>query len=299
MLRIGIITDIQYGDLDAVKNRDYRASAPKFLQAAGALEEAGVDAVFHLGDAFDRDWNNLTAVSELLRLIRKPFYNLLGNHDYLVSDDKKLEIGKYLLIPDPRGYYSFTMTDSESGDVWRFLFLNGNEISLYAAKNDEERTFAEKVRETYKLTGGELPELWNGAMTDTQFEWIDAELADAGRKGESVIICSHFPLFSQGGSKSITSSIPLAKIFPVYYGKMGCSQWNADRLLEIMDSYPDLIKGYWAGHLHAGAYGVRNGVPHITFQGMVETNPNAWAVMELKDGKAALQDGVFNGAAEA
>lgn len=86
----------------------------------------------------------------------------------------------------------------------------------------------------------------------------------------------------------MADSVPLAKILPVYFGKLGFSLWNSDELLEVLDRYPNLIKGYWAGHLHEGSYGERAGVPHVTFRGIVESEPNAWAVMEIQgDGVTA------------
>ena len=88
MLRIGIITDIQYADADQIGKRNYRGGIAKFLEAVGALEEAGVDAIFNLGDSFDHDWESLTAISELFQSIRIPFYKVLGNHDYMIPDEK-------------------------------------------------------------------------------------------------------------------------------------------------------------------------------------------------------------------
>lgn len=286
MLRIGVIADLQYADADSVGKRNYRASISKLIEAVGELESAGVDAIINLGDSFDHGWDNLTAVAEIFSYIRKPFYNVLGNHDYLVPDEKKSEIAKRLLIADPRGYYSFQMTDPENNEVWRFVILNGNEISTYSARNDEERAAAQRFRESHLLEDGTLPQTWNGAMTQVQLDWFNLQLAEAQRNGESVIVCSHFPLFSQGGSDSLSSTVPFAKFLPVYYGKLGYSQWNADSLLDILDYYPDVVKGYWAGHLHEGAFGVRKNVPHITFRGIVEAEPNAYEVMTLQNGKA-------------
>jgi manganese-dependent ADP-ribose/CDP-alcohol diphosphatase len=285
MLKIGIITDLQYADADRARKRNYRASISKFLEAVGALEEERVDAIFHLGDSFDRDWENLTVVSELFRAVRLPFYNLLGNHDYLIPNEKKGEVNRLLLIPNNKGYYTFTMTDPESASPWRFIFLNGNEISLYASRDENERQNAQKEREKYPLADGSLPHDYNGAMSRAQLDWLEEELNRAEKSGEMVIVCNHFPLFCQGGPSSVTGSIPLAKIAPLYFAKLGVTLWNAEELLDVLNRHSDLIKGYWAGHLHEGAYGVLKGVPHITFRGIVEAEPNAWAVMEIHGGE--------------
>ena len=282
VLRIGIITDLQYANADSIGKRNYRDSIGKFLEAVGALEEEGVDAIFNLGDSLDHDWYSLTAVSELFSSIRLPFYNLLGNHDFLVPDEKKDEICPLLRIPNSEGYYTVSMTDPESGYVWRFVFLNGNEISLYAARTNEERQAAQKVREKYPLEDGTLSKDWNGAMSRKQLDWLDTQLSNAQKDAERVIVCNHFPLFCQGGPYSVSQSVPLANLLPLYFAKLGYSLWNADELLEILDKYPGLIKGYWAGHLHEGSFGIRAGVPHITFRGIIESEPNAWAVMEIQ-----------------
>ena len=282
MLRIGIITDLQYADADTIGKRRYRGSIEKFLEAVGALEEEGVDAIFNLGDSLDHDWNSLTAVSELFHSIRIPFYNVLGNHDFLVPDEKKTQIADLLRMPKPEGYYTMALTDPESGLVWRFIFLNGNEISLYAARNDEERRIAQEVREKYPLEDGTLSCDWNGAMSQTQLDWLRAQLSEAQVRDERVIVCNHFPLFCQGGPYSVSQSVPLANLLPLYFAKLGYSLWNAEELLDVLDQYPNLLKGYWAGHLHEGSYGERGGVPHITFRGIIEAEPNAWAVMEIQ-----------------
>lgn len=281
MIRVGIITDVQYADADPVGNRNYRESIPKFIEAVGAMEKSEVDFILHLGDALNEGWTNLTAAEELFGAVRKPFYNLLGNHDFLVPDEKKSEILKRLRVPEP-GYYSFVETDTESGNVWRFILLNGNEISLYAARGGQERARAEEIREKYRLPNGKLSAVWNGAMSERQLAWLDAELIDAEKKGERAIVCNHFPLFSQGDSLDMAAKIPLAKHIPIYFGKLGVSQWNAEELLGLLDRRPKTVRAYCAGHLHEGAYGVRRGVPHITFKGIVQNEPNAWAVMTIQ-----------------
>ncbi len=289
MLKIGVFTDVQYADRDSEGKRDYRDSIPKFLEAIGSLEMAGVDFLLHLGDACNNDWSNLTVIGELFYKIRKPFYNVLGNHDFLVPDEKKSGVYDKLYVPKP-GYYSFIKTDPETGIVWRFVVLNGNEISVYAAENDEEREVAEEWRKKYPLANGELSATWNGAMSARQLEWLDKELIYASVHSQRVIVCNHFPLYSQGDQLESGKNIPLSRHVPIYFSHIGVSLWNGDELLDVLDKHPDVVKGYFAGHLHEGGFGIRNGIPHKTFKGMVEWPKNAWSLVTIQGEEILFND---------
>lgn len=286
MIRIGIFTDLQYADIDDVGGRTYRASISKFLEAAGFFDAEQPDFILHLGDAANGDWSNLSRVLELFSLIKLPFYRVLGNHDYLIGRERLAKLPSLFGLPDC-GYHSFRQTDPESKLVWRFILLNGNEIATYSAKSDAERDFALAELEKYRLADGNLPQTWNGAMSERQLEWLDAELSSAEQNGERSILCSHFPLFSQGGT--MDQRAKFGKLFPppVFFSALGVSLWNGPALLDVIDRH-DSVRAYLAGHLHEGAYGVRNGVPHITFRGMVQTEPNACALLTIQGEKLTV-----------
>ncbi|MDO5308037.1 MAG: metallophosphoesterase [Planctomycetia bacterium] len=285
MIRFGAIADIQYGDLDMTIGRDYRASLTKLLAASGAFNSDVASFVMNFGDSLQSDWENAQAIGELFQITGKAgikWRHVLGNHDFLVPRVQKAKIYELLNVPKP-GYYDFSLSDPEDEENrWHVVVLNGNEISTYSAETDEEYERAVAERDRCKLANGKLPADWNGSISKTQLEWLDSTLTKAEEQDKNIIVCSHFPLFCQtrslNGSKTKIASIVN---LDMYFFTTGISTWNGQELLDILDKHKN-IRGYLAGHLHEGSYGVRNNVAHVTFKGVVETSPNAYAFVELE-----------------
>ena len=284
MIRFAVIADVQYGNLDILGARNYRESIPKFLRAVGEIASEQALFTLQLGDASQSDWENHLAMKELFDVAEKAgisWKHVLGNHDFLVADEKKRDLYTDLSLEKP-GYYDFVVNDPEDdSNVWRFVVLNGNEISSYAAETTAEREKAKEERNRWKLADGNLPADWNGSVSQQQLQWLESRLKLAAKQKEKALVCSHFPLFAN--SKSLDSDrTRLASLLDVgiYYFNLGVSTWNGKQILDILDKYP-CVKGYLAGHLHEGSYGVRKNVAHITFKGIVETIPNAFAFVKL------------------
>ena len=284
MIRFAVIADVQYGDLDDSIGRFYRASLSKYLLAAGEIAAEKVAFVLQLGDASQTAWANHAAVCELFKVGEEAgitWRHVLGNHDFLVPDEKKDQLYADFGLEKP-GYYDFPVKDPDDPEnAWRFIVLNGNEISEYAAQTDEERERAKEERKRRKLANGELPHNYNGSVSQRQLQWLDERLQSATQNKEKAIVCSHFPLFAN--SKSLDSKrTRLASLVSmgIYYSQMGVSTWNGQEILDVLDKY-DCVKAYFAGHLHEGSYGVRKNVMHVTFKGIVETSPNTYAFVKL------------------
>ncbi|MBR5759119.1 MAG: metallophosphoesterase [Thermoguttaceae bacterium] len=292
MIRFAVITDVQYGNLDDLGARTYRESISKFLRAAGEIATEEVLFTLQLGDASQSDWENHLAIKELFDIAEKAgikWKHVLGNHDFLVDNEKKPDLYADFGLEKP-GYYDFVVNDPEDdSNVWRFVVLNGNEISTYASETPEEREKAEKERSHWKLANGNLPADWNGSVSPRQLQWLESRLKLATKQKEKTLVCSHFPLFAN--SKTLDSDrTRLASLLDVgiYYFNLGVSTWNGKQILDILDKYP-CVKGYLAGHLHEGSYGVRKKVAHITFKGIVETVPNAFAFVKLSSNSIIVE----------
>lgn len=284
MIRFAVISDVQYGDLDSSANRSYRESLSKFLLATGEILIEKPSFVIQLGDASQSGWHNHTAILELFKVAEKhgiTWKHTLGNHDFLVPDSMKQQIYKNFGL-NVKGYYDFLVEDShDANNLWRFIVLNGNEISTYAATTPEEKKFAEEERKRWQTLNDVLPQSWNGSVSIEQLQWLENKLTMAEKNQEKVIICSHFPLFAKSQSlNSKRSKLASLLNLDIYYSNLGISVWNGDEIFNILDKH-DCVKGYLAGHLHEGSYGIRNNVAHITFKGMVENTPNAYAFVEL------------------
>ena len=98
----------------------------------------------------------------------------------------------------------------------------------------------------------------SGAVGAEQLAWLDAELGEAEAMGEAAVVLCHFPVL----------------------GSPGHVLWNAEEVLGVLDRHPSVV-AWLNGHDHAGGHVERGGVHHLTFQGMVDTDENAYALVQL------------------
>lgn len=287
MIKFGVMTDIQYTDRDTIGSRYYRESLTDILIACGTFLQEQPEFVFHLGDLTNDRWNSLTAVLEILQVSKLPFRHVIGNHEFIeVPDEKKKEIMPLLGLPSC-GYHSFVQTDDESGKTWRFIVLNGSEISVYCAASDAERKRAEEYRKRYKLPNGQLSADWNGAVSREQLQWLENELVTAEKQNENVLVLSHFPLFNQPAGTTEKEGFDTNTTEGEYPFLLGWSYWNGQEVLDVMDRH-HCIKAYFSGHLHEGGFGIRKNVYHVTFEGIIEPG-NAFAMVTLRDNHIEIQ----------
>ena len=291
MIRFGAIADLQYADRDDAIGRSYRASIGKFLEAAGTFAAEKVPFVLQLGDATDGGLKNYLAVQELFDVSEKNgvvWRHVLGNHDWGVPDERKKSVCADFNAGD-NGYYDFTAVDpNDAANRWRFVVLNGNEISEYAASTDEERAEAKRRREAIRLPNGSSPASWNGAVADAQLGWLDERLADAEKNGEKAVVCSHFPLYAQTRSLKKRAAAAILPNLDLYFTSLGVSTWNGSAILDVLDRH-SCVKAFFAGHLHEGGFGVRKNVAHVTFNGAVEAPRNAFAFVELHPDRIVVE----------
>jgi manganese-dependent ADP-ribose/CDP-alcohol diphosphatase len=255
LFSFGIITDVQYCDCDANGTIYYRSSLLKLDEALKSLKKASPDFVVNLGDLIDRDFNSYKPVSKIIDSSGIKVYHITGNHDYSV--EKKFLNKLPVLNSSKTGYYSFT----EKG--FRFIFLNGNEISIYVSKRKASITSATSYLEVLKNEGAKNAMDWNGGISKTQLDWLDNQLSQSAQNNEKVIIFCHFPVWPQD----------------VY------NLLNYNEVLMVFEKY-DHIVAYFAGHNHNGNYGNRNMVHFVTMKGMVETEKNSsYSLVEVYSNK--------------
>ncbi|MBA4322815.1 MAG: hypothetical protein C0408_08370 [Odoribacter sp.] len=148
-------------------------------------------------------------------------------------------------------------------DNFRFICLNGNELSTYATINRSDIKDANDY--ILKLNNdGDINGLdWNGGLSNKQFLWLTDQLNTATRNSEKVFIMCHFPVYP-----------------PNEYNLL-----NYRDLLTVIEGYNNII-AWFSGHNHAGNYGNFNMVHFITMKGMVETeNTNSFALVEVYKNK--------------
>ncbi|MEC5129437.1 metallophosphoesterase [Verrucomicrobiales bacterium BCK34] len=253
LFAVGLIADAQYVDADPGGIRHYRNSIEKLASAAKSINEAEVDFSIHLGDLIDRDFASFDRILEPLSELKSPVFQIPGNHDFSVTDAKKPGVFGKLGMTKP--YHSF------SKDAFRFVFLDGTEISTFAHPRDSD-VFKEasEILKEFEAEGRKNAKSWNGTISGVQLEWLEGELAAAKAAGEKVIISCHYPILPDNSH----------------------NLWSDREVLAVIDRFPGTVAAWFNGHNHAGNYAERNGVHYVTVQGMVDTeHENAFAILEV------------------
>lgn len=261
LFSVGLIADAQYVDADPGGIRHYRNSVKKLGSAVKSINEAEVDFSIHLGDLIDRKFESFDEIREPLSELKKPVFQIPGNHDFSVPDDKKPEVFGKLGMTKP--YHSF----SKAG--FRFVYLDGTEISTFAQPRDSEIfKEASAILKEFEAEGRKNAKSWNGAISSSQLAWLKGELAAARAAGEKVIISCHYPILPDNSH----------------------NLWNDQEVLATIDLFPGTVAAWFNGHNHAGNYAERNGVHYVTVQGMVDTeDTNAFAVLEVSPELLTIQ----------
>ncbi len=250
LFRFGVIADCQYADADATPVRLYRLASKKLEEAVAFLNTQELAFTIHLGDFIDRDWASFDIVSPIYERLKAPHYHLLGNHDYSVDDALKAKVPERLGMP--ARYYEFTREIPK----WRFLVLDGNEVSVLAhPKGSPEYREGEAVRKSFP----DPPPDWSGGMGQEQIAWLEEKLTAARAAGEKVILFCHYPLFPKGVH----------------------NLWNDAELLALVARHQETVVAWMNGHNHDGNYGEKDGVHFVNFKGMLDTKLNAYAIVEV------------------
>jgi manganese-dependent ADP-ribose/CDP-alcohol diphosphatase len=236
----GVITDVQYADADPGGARIYRASPAKLKSAVAHFNTMDLAFVIHLGDLIDRDFASFDTVMPLLEACRHPVFQVLGNHDYAVDDTKKSSVPSRMGMK--RRYYDFGQ------GPWRFVVLDGNDVSLQAhVKGSARYRASADMLAQLKSVKAPNAQAWNGGVGREQMRWFKATLAHAKKAGQQVVVFCHWPVFPAAGH----------------------NLWNDTEVVTVLESH-DHVKAYLCGHNHAGHYAQKQGIHYVTFRGMVD-----------------------------
>jgi hypothetical protein len=251
LFSFGIITDVQYCDCDPVGTRYYKSSLLKLKEAVETLKNDNPKFVFDLGDLIEKDFISYKAVYGILDTSGLRIYHCTGNHDYSVEPRLKKRIPA--LQFSNKGYYSFTY------DKFRFIVLNGNELSAYSTNNKSIIKQADDYITKLKNEGEVNAINWNGGISSKQLDWLTIQLNSAAMNEEKVFIMCHFP------------------VWPINIHNL----LNYKDVLVLLEKYNNII-AWFNGHNHMGNYGNLNMTHFITLKGMVETEDrNSFALIEV------------------
>ena len=251
LISFGIIADLQHCSAPTFKKRYYQNSIKKLQNCIEHLNRFDLDFVVNLGDLIDRDWESFDQILPEFDQLNFRAYHVLGNHDYEVEEKQKVNVPAKISTDR---YYSFSLNH------WRFIVLDGNEISTFAnPMHSENFRIAEEWLHKMETSGDVNGNFYNGGIGRSQINWLESELEVATKNHESVIIFCHYPLFPANKHNLL----------------------NNHELLSLLKNYKG-VKMWMNGHNHKGNYGLFEDVHFVNAKGMVEGEHDmAWSVVSL------------------
>ena len=251
-LRLGLVADVQYADIEPTRTRFYRQSLGKLTEAVEHFNGLELDWCVNAGDLIDQRWESFDAILQPLARSRHKFHHLLGNHDFAVPDEFKPRVPRRLGLKH-RYYW---VREGE----FCFVMLDTTDVSPYAqAKNSPEGAAATAEWQRFAATGAINAQRWNGAVGERQLKWFEETCRQAARAKRKVIVFAHHPVFPPDPH----------------------NEWNAEALLKVVERNRNVV-AWINGHNHAGAFGIHDDVPFLTLKGMVETeDTNTFAVAHV------------------
>lgn len=259
ILKIGLVADPQYADKSSTESRSYRQSLEKLSNAVDTFNSENVDFVQTLGDIIDEGWSNYDSILPIYNNLNISIenYHLLGNHEFSVDSSCHTKLLSKLSMP---GYYY-----SYEKENWLFIVLDATDYS-YFSKNLHEYSFNDVDDYFEKAEDQPNHQRWNSAIGKKQQNWLKQQLDLADAKKQDVIIFCHMPVKPAKNSHNL---------------------WNDTEIVQLIEEYPNVF-AYFNGHNHSGSYINSNGIHYITLKGMVNTNDNSFAILEIYDKYARL-----------
>ena len=255
LFSFGILADVQYCDCDPMGTRFYRSSPAKLREAMSAMKKDSVEFIINLGDLIDRDFTSFKTVMDIIDSSGVKIYHTAGNHDYSVDARLKKKIP--VIHSSIDSYYSFTNKN------FRFIVLNGNEVSTYISSNKSITRKAEDYIAQMKASGEVNAVDWNGGLGTSQIGWLKEQLDESVQNDEKVFICCHFPVVPE-----------------TIYNLLDYKD-----VLRVLENYHNIV-AWFNAHNHEGNYGNINLTHFVTFKGMVETqDKNSFASVEVYTNK--------------
>lgn len=259
LFRFGVVADVQYADKEPQGKRRYRAALGKLRACVAEFNRQDLAFVVNLGDAIDghgaASAAELADVAGVFAQLKAPVRHAIGNHC--------LEVDRPTLMRTLKlksSYYEFEVRD------WRFIVLDGMDVSVKAPKGSEPALQAQQ----YLARSPSLP-TYNGALGPGQLAWLKQQLAEARQRRQKAVVFCHHP------------SLPAASV-------AGLTLWNAVEVESAMAS-AGCVVAYIAGHDHQGWHVQGHGIHHLTLQGMVDApdDANAYAVIEVFADRLAVR----------
>lgn len=251
LFRFGLVADIQYADKNTKSGRNYREALGYFKQCVVDFNNQELAFVLDLGDIIDMgNWRDFDRVMGLYKKLKPKSYFVPGNRGFSLTKDHILKDKKH-----QGTYYDF----SHMG--WRFIVLDGMDVSKYQPKGSEN--YRQAIAYLRKTPDAKT---FKGAIGEKQKAWLKERLILARKNKEKVIILCHHPTIEAASNKE------------------AYTLWNGKEIVNILESSKNVV-AYFCGHDHKGGYVERKGIHYVTCESMVEApaGSNGYGVVEVYD----------------
>jgi manganese-dependent ADP-ribose/CDP-alcohol diphosphatase len=260
LFSFGVVTDIQYADIDDREDQRFRASPERLIKCVSLWNESPVTFAVQLGDIVQGNnghtYDEFERIASILDRVEKPLYHVIGNHCLDIRLDDLLARFK-MKAP----YYDF----AQGG--FRFIVLYGMQVSIHSKPEGGEIHRAA----LQFLADNPAAKLWAGAAGTEQLTWLKERLIHAATCGERVIILNHFPVL-----ESTTSE------------KHGIL-WNHREVVDLIES-SGVVVAHLNGHYHNGAYTFQNGTHYVSLESLVETpgSDNSYGIIDVYNDRLVI-----------
>jgi len=252
--KIGIVSDPQYCDCppNLQYDRFHSNSTEKLEVCIDHFNNEEIDFMISLGDIIEKNDESFDSILSVYNHSIAPNYFLLGNHDfYFLSDSTMSDLLNLYQMPDY--YYSINK------EGWRFIILDGTDLSVYSQQIRPERE-AEFFELYNSIEGQPHQEGYNGGIGQVQLEWLENELEQSKRDDDKVIVFCHFPIYPDHTSYNL---------------------YNYKKVRTLLESYENVM-AYVNGHFHEGRYDFHNNIHYLTMAGMVQSeDANSYGILEI------------------
>ena len=272
LFTFGIIGDTQYVDADDGATHDgktvrrYRQSLQTLIEACISFKKSKAMFCILMGDVVDCKCKSIgnsdKCLKEVLDTVESSgsqWHYCIGNHDLLCFSRGDLY---QKLIPEDirsRGKPSELYYDFSPYKGYRFIILDGYEVSSINASSEENRVIAENILKlknpNLAISGAGWFEglapmdlryvPFNGGLSDRQLLWFEDILTSSSKLDERCFVFCHMPCYP---SCCRTNGL----------------MWSSEDVLRIMHKHPGTVAAFVAGHDHNGGYAVDSqGIHHI------------------------------------
>lgn len=272
-VRIGLLTDPHYADINPAGSRHFKDALNKVRDAVAYFNTAPLDFIAELGDLKDKHATDklftvgcLGTIEGELRKAYAEVAHVLGNHDMdMLSKAEFLEHitnPSRAVYPDnavDKSYYSFVVRGI------KFIVLD----ACFTKNNDPYKGDASGTNYTYR----------EASVPPKEQQWLRMELDSP----YPVIILAHQLLDFWNKPAADPDTVVL----------------NANEVVEILEA-SGKVAAVFQGHHHAGHYSTRKGIHYVTLKGMVEgpysssSSSTSYAVAEIDASLNITWDGFGN-----